>query len=337
MPRTARLDAPGVLNHIMIRGIERRKVFRDNKDRKELINRLKRLLPETHTICYAWAFLPNHAHFLFRTGEVPIATLMRRLLTGYAVYFNRRHRRSGQLFQNRYKSILCQEDIYLKELVRYIHLNPIRAGVVKDLEELNRYPYCGHGSIMGKEEREWQDTEYVLSYFGKQRYKARKNFYLYMEEGINQGRRDDLTGGGLIRSLGGWSEIKETRIKKVRIKSDERILGESDFVESVLSEAAERFERRYEIKRRGYNLNKVADRTAMVCDVEKRDIFSRGKQKKKVKARSLFCYWASRELGISLSELARLLGISIPGAGYSVERGELIARENGYQLIDRET
>ncbi len=131
MPRTARIDAPGVLNHIMIRGIERRKIFRDNKDRKEFINRLKKLLPETQTICYAWAFLPNHAHFLFRTGQIPIATLMRRLLTGYAVYFNRRHRRSGQLFQNRYKSILCQEDIYLKELVRYIHLNPIRAGAVE--------------------------------------------------------------------------------------------------------------------------------------------------------------------------------------------------------------
>jgi hypothetical protein len=187
---------------------------------------------------------------------------------------------------------------------------------------------------MGKEEREWQDTEYVLSYFGKRRYQARKNYYLYMEEGINQGHRDDLTGGGLIRSLGGWSEVKVNRVKGIRIKSDERILGESDFVESVLSEAAERFERRYEIKRRGYNLDKVAERAAVACDVEIGDIFSRGKQKKKVKARSLFCYWASRELGISLSELARRLGISIPGAGYSVERGELIARENNYKLID---
>jgi REP element-mobilizing transposase RayT len=150
MPRSARLDAPGVLHHIMIRGIERRKIFRDNKDREEFINRLEKLLSETQMTCYAWAFIPNHAHFLFRTGTVPIATLMRRLLTGYAVYFNRRHRRSGQLFQNRYKSILCQEDIYLKELVRYIHLNPIRAGLVKDLEELNRYPYCGHSVLMGR-------------------------------------------------------------------------------------------------------------------------------------------------------------------------------------------
>jgi len=99
---------------------------------------------------------------------------MRRHLTGYAVYFNHRHRRSGQLFQNRYKSILCQEDAYLTELVRYIHLNPFRAGLVKSLEESNKHPYCGHGVLMGNKKREWQDVDYVLTYFGKQRYSARK-------------------------------------------------------------------------------------------------------------------------------------------------------------------
>ena len=105
---------------------------------------------------------------------IRIATLMRRRLTGYAVYFNHRHRRSGQFFQNRYKSIFCQEDAYLTELVRYIHLNPFRAGLVKSLEELNKHLYCGHGVLMGNKKREWQDVDYVLTYFGKQRYSARK-------------------------------------------------------------------------------------------------------------------------------------------------------------------
>jgi REP element-mobilizing transposase RayT len=113
MPRSSRLDALGALNHIMIRGIERRKIFKDDDDREEFLERLEKLLPITKTSCFAWALIPNHAHFLFRTGNAPIATLMRRLLTGYAVYFNHRHKRSGQLFQNRYKSILCQEDAYL--------------------------------------------------------------------------------------------------------------------------------------------------------------------------------------------------------------------------------
>ena len=126
MLRLARLDAPGVIHHVMIRGIERREIFRNNKDRNDMMDRLADLLPATNTICYAWAFLSNHAHFLFRSGGAGLSTLMRRLLTGYVVNFNRRYKRHGQLFQNRYKSIICQEDIYLRELVRYIHLKPLR-------------------------------------------------------------------------------------------------------------------------------------------------------------------------------------------------------------------
>ncbi|MEA3416437.1 MAG: hypothetical protein U9R02_09840 [Thermodesulfobacteriota bacterium] len=97
----------------------------------------------------------QHFRLLHRTGTAPIATVMRRLLTGYAVSFNRRHRRHGQVFQNRYKSILCQEDPYLLELVRYIHLNPLRAKIVTDLKDLDRYSYCGHSALMGKKKRQW--------------------------------------------------------------------------------------------------------------------------------------------------------------------------------------
>ena len=118
MPRLSRLDAPGVVHHVIIRGIERRKIFRDDIDRNDLLARLSKILAEAKMLCYSWALMSNHAHFLFRTGDVGLSTVMRRLLTGYAVNFNRRHKRHGQLFQNRYKSIVCQEDVYLKELVR---------------------------------------------------------------------------------------------------------------------------------------------------------------------------------------------------------------------------
>jgi putative transposase len=114
------------------------------------MGRLEVLFPETKTSCYAWALLQNHAHFLFRTGKQPLARLMRRLLTGYALSFNLRHRRQRHLFQNRYKSIVRQEDAYLMELVRYIHLNPVRAGIVTDVGELKGHPYCGHSGLMGK-------------------------------------------------------------------------------------------------------------------------------------------------------------------------------------------
>ncbi len=334
MPRLARLDAPGVFHHVMIRGIERRKIFRNKKDREDFLGRLGKLLPETRTAFYGWAFLANHAHFLFRTGDVPLSKLMRRLLTGYAISFNRRHERHGQLFQNRFKSIVCQEDVYLKELVRYIHLNPIRAGLVTDLDKLSRYPYCGHSALLGGVERSWQDTSHVLAFFGKKVQPARKAYLSYMEEGLHQGRREELVGGGLVRSLGGWSAVKKLRSNgSTHMMSDERILGESDFVDSVLSGAGEKLKRRDELKALGYDLRRIVQRAAEIYGMEVNEIFSKGRQDRKVKARSLSCYWAARELGLSLAELARAFAMSIPGIGYAVERGEILARSNNYQLI----
>ena len=333
MPRIARLDTPGLLHHVMIRGIERRKIFKDNKDRENFIERLSTLIPETKTQCYAWSFLPNHAHFLFRSGPRGIALLMRRLLTGYAGYYNRRHKRHGQLFQNRYKSVICQEDVYFKELVRYIHLNPLRAKIVGDIKELDRYNYCGHSVLTGKKRLEWQDVEYVLSYFGKSVGKARKEYKTYIKEGVVLGRRPELVGGGLIRSLGGWDKVKEMRLnRKERIKSDQRILGESDFVLEVLSESEEAFSRKYKLKSKGYDLDKAADRVSELYKIEKDYIIGKGRQKERVQARDLLCYWAVAELGISMVDLARKFDITPAAVSYAVQRGEKIARGNVYSL-----
>ena len=98
MPRKARIDAPGALHHVIARGIEKRDIFWDDHDRNDFLERLGTIIGESGTRCYAWALLPNHCHLLFETGLTPIATVMRRLLTGYAVTFNRRHRRHGHLF-----------------------------------------------------------------------------------------------------------------------------------------------------------------------------------------------------------------------------------------------
>ena len=336
MPRLSRLDAPGVLHHVMIRGIERRRIFRDSKDKYDFLARFEDLIPGTGTVCYAWAILDNHAHFILRTGDAPLATFMRRLLTGYAGRFNRRHKRYGPLFQNRFKSIVCQEDVYLKELVRYIHLNPIRAGLVPNLRRLNTYRYCGHSALMGKREFEWQETGYVLSYFGKRVSNARKSYYEYVKEGILQGRRPELVGGGLIRSLGGWDVIKKSGLRSIgRVKGDDRILGDSEFVLKVLNEADEKFERYYELKRLGYDLRSVEDRVCKIFDLSVGDIYSKSRERTKAEARGLFCYWAVRELGYSMLEIAGRLGISQPGVVYAVRRGERIATERGLELLHR--
>jgi putative transposase len=192
----------------MCRGIERRKIFETDADREHFLERLGEILRETQTTCYAWALIPNHFHLLLRSGTVPISTVMRRLLTGYALWFNRAHRRHGHLFQNRFKSILCQEDAYLLEPVRYIHQNPIRAGLMQGVDDLTQYSFSGHSVLMARIERSWQDTDRVLSLFSKQEGAARRLYKKFVEKGIAQGKRDDLSGGGLIRSVGGWEAIK---------------------------------------------------------------------------------------------------------------------------------
>jgi putative transposase len=335
MPRNARLDAPGVLHHVMIRGIERRKIFRDNKDRDNLLERISIILPETKTSCYAFALMPNHAHFLFRSGEAGISKIMRKLLTGYAVYFNHKYKRHGQLFQNRYKSIICQEDNYLLELVRYIHLNPLRARLVSGMPELNKYPYSGHSTIINNIERNWQDVKYVLGYFSKGSAKARKEYVKFVEEGIEKGRRPELVGGGMIRSLGGWSEVKKNPLKKnERIKGDERILGDSDFISDVIAEANEAFDRRYHLKRKGYDIKSVEKKVVEIYGIEKQDLYSGSRKSKVSEARSVFCYLCVRELGESMTDIARLLGISQPAVGYAVDKGKVIVRANDIKMLD---
>ena len=334
MPRKARIDAPGALHHIIVRGIERRKIFKDDTDRLNFLDRLGKVLSETGTKCFAWALIPNHFHLLLRTGACPLSTVMRRLLTGHAMNFNRRHGRSGQLFQNRCKSILCQEDIYLLELVRYIHLNPVRAKLVDDIKTLDKYHFCGHAVIMGKKNIDWQDDAYVLKMFGDKRSTARRRYKIFVQKGIQEGKRPELTGGGLIRSSGGWSVIKSLRRANIHFKSDERVLGDSDFVERVLKAADESLERKYQLKSQGYNIDKLADRVAEIFSIKPEEIFQPGKQPVKVKARSLFCYWAVRELGLTMADLAPKLNISQPAVSMSAQRGERIASENGYSLMD---
>jgi hypothetical protein len=163
-----------------------------------------------------------------------LAQFMRRLLTGYAVHYNIRHRRYGHLFQNRYKSIVCDADSYFTELVRYIHLNPLRVKLVKDMRELERYPYSGHGVITGRVGYEWQDRDHVLSWFGKKEREAVRAYREFVREGVSLGRRPELVGGGLVRSLGGWSEVLSLRRQSKRELSDERILGSGAFVERML-------------------------------------------------------------------------------------------------------
>jgi REP element-mobilizing transposase RayT len=333
MPRVARLDTPGILQHVMIRGIERRKIFRKDDDRQDMLERLGTLLPETGTACYAWAFLDNHAHFLFRSGPRGISVLMRRLLTGYVVGFNHRHRRSGQLFQNRYKSIVCQEDAYLKHLVVYIHLNPLRARLVDDVADLADYPYCGHGVLLGRRSISWQQVQYVLQQFGEPAKDARRHYLTYVTKGAALGRRPELAGGTLERRDGGWKPVCGRRRKGMeRRMCDSRILGDSDFVHSVLAEARQTLDRRYKMQSQGWDFERVLARAAEMFDVPVSAMRSGGRRRPLAMARGLSCYWAVRELGMTAAEVARRLGMTAAGVNVAVNRGERLAADRSLTI-----
>jgi REP element-mobilizing transposase RayT len=332
MPRQARIDAPGALHHIICRGIERRRIFWDDEDRDSFVERLANILQESSTDCYAWALLANHFHLLLRTGNAPITHVMRRLLTGYVVTFNRRHRRSGVLFQNRYKSILCQEDRYLLELVRYIHLNPLRAKLVGNLQQLDRYVYCGHSALMGYSTNAWQNVEKVLGLFGKVVASARKHYRSFVEKGITAGKRPDLVGGGLIRSSGGWAALRAQSGKRIHLKGDERILGDSDFVKEVIASTNEAIQRRYRLQADGFDFAAVVNRVSELLNMDSKEILLTGKQPLRVKAKSLVCYWSVKELGMTGTEVGKLLGLTQPAVSKSVRRGEKFALQNDFRL-----
>jgi REP element-mobilizing transposase RayT len=333
MPRKARIDAPGAFHHIIGRGIERRKIYYEDSDRDDFLERLGTILEETSTPCYGWALMPNHFHLLLRTGKVPISTVMRRLLTGYVVSFNRGHRRYGHLFQNRFKSILCQEDLYLKQLVGYIHLNPLRARLIVNLKELSTYPYSGHSALMGKQKRGFQDVEYVLGLFGDKVSRARRNYLEYVRKSIGLGRRPELVGGGLLRSNGGWGVIKAMSKARIHLKGDERILGGSDFVEEVLAEQKEQFERRYYLKALGYDIDRVVAKVAEILDMDREQILKRGNQPLRVKAKSLVCYWAVRELGLSGTDVGKIVKLSQSAVSRAIARGEKLSENMKLNLI----
>jgi len=361
MPRLARLDAPGLLQHVMARGIERRDIFKDDKDRKAFLERLATVLEETQTQCYAWALIPNHFHLLLRTGLIPLSKVMRRLMTGYAVTFNKRHKRSGHLFQNRYKSVVCEEDPYLLELIRYIHLNPLRASVVKDLMELDKYPWCGHSAILGKRKNPLipnyaishqpsaisssdkglkslseATIEDVLLHFGDTIKVARRRYRRFVSNGIDQARpprlrprdagrgtRPELQGGGLVRSAGGNKAGLLGRKKGEREKGDERILGSGDFVEIILGNSSDTEPRR-ETK---ISLELLGRKVAFHFKLKEDDLRSPVKRKSIVEAKSAFGYIAIKQMGYSGREVGRFLNMR----SYSAIR----RAQEGRKVIDK--
>jgi REP element-mobilizing transposase RayT len=322
MPRQARLDVPGALHHIMVRGINKADIFDDDEDKVRFLERLGQNVIEGKCSVYAWVLMDNHVHILFKSGKQGISAVMRKLLTWYAQYYNRRHKRTGHLFENRYKSILCDEDNYLLALVRYIHLNPLRADIVKTIEELDRYAFCGHRTIIGKDKHPWTDADYVLLQFGSTRRKGLTEYRKFMREGVGLGHQPELTGGGLLRSLGGWSQVVARRRSGKKEEGDERILGSGEFIHAILKETGERELRQLKLKRSGKTIQKIITEECKKTGISPVEVMNGVRRRVVSSLRAVIALRGRTELGLSSAEMARHLGVAASSISRVVERME---------------
>jgi len=317
MPRQARIDIPGGLYHVIARGNERREIFRDDSDYKEFYKRAVQAVAETGQKCLAWAFIPNHFHLLILRGKRPLSDTMRKLMTGYVGYFNRRYRRAGHLFQDRYKAILCQEEEYLLEVAAYIHLNPMRAGLVKRYKDLAGYKWCGHGEVLagggGLVAR-----DYLLEHFGDREDAAIKKYDLFAEERVGCYKRGEYSGGGLIRSAGGPEAAAGLVLRGEKELSDERVLGGGDFVASVLKEL-------------DGMANQKASKSEVIAEVTKytglrKDfIYKHDRTPDAVTAKALYCYLMREKCGAKGVDLMKELGLSSGAISHLCQKGRVLS------------
>lgn len=321
MSRQARIDLPGLLQHVIVRGVARSDIFLDDEDREEFVRRLSALLVETSTRCYAWALLDNHVHLLLLPTEHPLARLMRRLLTGYAVYFNLRHNRSGHLFQNRYKSIVCDADNYLLELIRYIHLNPVRSGLVNNLGELTSYCWCGHRQLLRVESRGMICADDVLSLFAQRKRAAVARYVDFLADGLAQESRHNLSGGG--------KRVSQYFNQALAVDDvfDDRILGGGAFVEKVLTAAES-------LPVPDKSLEELIDCVAHHCGVAVEELAHPCRQADMSRAKALICYWATRRCRIPGNRVAERLGLSTSAVSLASKRGQyLLENDEGLRKV----
>jgi REP element-mobilizing transposase RayT len=315
--------------------LERRYIFESAMDKKEFLARFGDNLLKVNAQCLAWALMFNHYHFLIRVGVQPLSRLMAPVLGGYAGYYNRRHRRSGYVFQNRFSSILCCEDSYLLELVRYIHLNPLRAKMVESVKELGKYPWTGHAGVLGRYQQQWHGVNEVLTHFGERRTQARKKYLEFVQAGVDGSRKTTLSGGGLVRSYGGWESVQFLRREHILCVGDERILGESNFVEQVLNEDELSVESKSRLHHEGWTLDRLIAWVCEHCDVQPPELYKRSRENPASKAKALICYLGVEKLGLTSAEIARHLKVSRPAISKWLSKGRALSRfENGLETFD---
>ena len=307
----------GAIHQVMSRGIEGRSIFADDEDRAFFLKLLSHGIKRTGFRCYAWVLMDNHYHFVIRINQLPLSALFKSLNAAYARYFGKKHGRHGYLFQDRFKSIATQDQKYLEELIRYVHLNPVRAGVCASVKHLDAYPWCGHAMLVGSLTFPFQTIAPVLKRFGSTRSTAIDRYRTFLAEGLETESEDDFI-----------AMLRDSNQHKENIHGPGCwVIGDRDFVtESMKADAAHRL-RIARYKRAGWNLEKVAIEVAKLTELDVAEIEKRGHVNTRSTARKVLAAVAHRQLGIPNTEIARYLGIGAPAVSKSLDEGEKIARK----------
>jgi REP element-mobilizing transposase RayT len=304
MARKARAEVEGGLYHVITRGNNRRPIFNAPADYEKFLALLalqKRKLP---FFLYAYCLMTNHVHLLIERQADTIGRIMHRVLTGYSQYYNRRYHRVGHLLQGRHKSILCQSERYLAELVRYIHLNPVRAKLVRRPEQ---YKYSGHGAYLGMEAVGIVDVEPVLRHFGAKKELARKAYRQFIAAGMKLGRQAELYAAEGGRILGS-EEFVDTTIHRI---------GETGPQVPASVQAMQEF-------KPGALLGAIEN----VCQISRVEFCGPGKSSRVLRAKEIFVL-IGREAGGTPKALGEISGMSHSTVSRRYDAARLKAAENG--------
>jgi len=317
---------------VMVRGLERRRLFYDSQDYQSFLDRFSRIIQEGQARCYAWALMPNHVHLFVRTGQEALSKWVQRLLSGYGQYFNLRRKRVGYVYGGRFKSLLCEKDVYFLEIVRYVHLNPLRGSLVTNMGGLARYRWCGHGAILGIRKNNWQAVDGVLSWFGSGRAVARRSYLEFVREGIKSPAEIQQGGIRLVRSLKAvWTDKDLAEPIRRRI-GEEKLAGEATFIQSVIKKVQEQEDRREKLRRKGWTPGRVMARAEAILGLKKGEVRGNSKRPAISKARSLACKWMVDDLGMTTVATAHRLRVMQSVVSHRLPGARRLEKEMGVRL-----
>ena len=273
MARKPRVHFPGALYHVIARGNKGVKVFNDDKDYSLYLDLLKEYKNHFGFLLYAYVLMPTHVHLLIGVGEVAVSKVMQRLQFRYTRNYNLRHKSWGHLFQGRYKAILCEKDSYLLELSAYIHLNPVRSGMVKDP---GHYQWSSYRCYLRGRGGEWVDSDFILSQYSKQKANARREYGRFTKSRAIQGHRED------------FYELR-----------DQRFLGGEEFVEKVHENLKEVAFYIYDL-----SIREIVSKVSLVLEVHEDLIYSISRNRPGAWGRAVVGYWGRKLAGYSIKEVA---------------------------------